>query len=156
TQECVRMDVAIAVFARAALRQLTADVLAGTITAPPADILVADFHASVRDGSRAFVRAPHITGTTDGPGIEAVIVLRRLLERAYTGVVEADAGYLPLIEQIIAQGSLSERIRARLEPHAQSETALRRALREVYRELSDCLLSNEPWQGRNVTTPPQT
>jgi glutathione synthase/RimK-type ligase-like ATP-grasp enzyme/gamma-glutamyl:cysteine ligase YbdK (ATP-grasp superfamily) len=156
TQECVRLDVAIAVFARAALRQLTAEVLAGTLTPPPADILVADFHACVRDGSRALVRAPHITGTTDGPGIEADAVLRALLERAYVGVVDADAGYLPLIEQIIAQGTLSERIRARLEPHAQSETALRRALREVYRELADCLLSNEPWQHRGMTTPPKT
>jgi gamma-glutamyl:cysteine ligase YbdK (ATP-grasp superfamily) len=153
TQECVRMDVAICVFARAALRRLTAEVLDGSITPPPADTLVADFHACVRDGSRALVRAPHITGITDGPGVEVAAVLRGLLERAYAGVVEADAGYLPLIEPIIAHGTLSERIRVRLEPHAQSETALRRALREVYRELADCLLSNEPWPGRSITAP---
>jgi glutathione synthase/RimK-type ligase-like ATP-grasp enzyme/gamma-glutamyl:cysteine ligase YbdK (ATP-grasp superfamily) len=153
TQECVRMDVAICSFARAALRRLTAEVLDGSITPPPVDTLVADFHACVRAGSRALVRAPHITGVTDGPGVEVAAVLRGLLERAYDGVVEADAGYLPLIEPIIAHGTLSERIRARLEPHAQSETALRRALREVYRELADCLLSNEPWQGRSLAAP---
>jgi gamma-glutamyl:cysteine ligase YbdK (ATP-grasp superfamily) len=153
TQECVRMDVAIAVFARAALRQLTSELLAGALTAPPADTLVADFHACVRDGSRARVLAPHITGMTDGPGVEAAVVLRALLARAHTAVTAADADYLPLIEQIIEHGSLSERIRARLEPHAQSETALRRALREVYGELAECLLSNEPWQGRRLTEP---
>ncbi|HSK17573.1 MAG TPA: glutamate-cysteine ligase family protein [Longimicrobiales bacterium] len=154
TQECVRMDVAIAVFTRAALRQLTTEVLAGTITPPPSDTLVADFHECVRDGSRALVRAPHITGITDGPGVGVTTVLRSLLERSYAAVEEGDSGYLPLIEQIIAQGTLSERIRARLEPHAESETALRRALREVYRELADCLLSNEPWQGRSLTVTP--
>ncbi|MBR9988218.1 MAG: RimK-like ATPgrasp N-terminal domain-containing protein [Gemmatimonadetes bacterium] len=153
TQECVRMDVAITVFARAALQQLTGEVLAGTIKPPPVDTLVEDFHACVRDGTRAFVRAPHLTGTTDGAGVAAVVVLRDLLERAHRSVVARDAGYLPLVEQVIAQGSLSERIRARLEPHALSETALRRALREVYRELADCLISNEPWHGRGVSEP---
>jgi gamma-glutamyl:cysteine ligase YbdK (ATP-grasp superfamily) len=148
TQECVRMDVAISVFTRAALRQLTAEVLAGKLVPPPADTLVADFHACVRDGSRALVRAPHITGTTDGPGVAIRTVLDALLERARTAVVKEDTGYLADIESIIANGTLSERIRARLEPHAQSETALRRALRDVYRELADCLLSNEPWSGR--------
>ena len=150
TQECVHMDVAISVFARAALRQLTDEVLDGSITPPPLDTLVADFHACVRDGSRARVRAPHITGVTDGAGVGVGEVLRALLERAQRGVEDADSSYLARIEQIMQQGTLSERIRARLEPHAQSETALRRALREVYRELADCLLSNEPWQGRSA------
>jgi glutathione synthase/RimK-type ligase-like ATP-grasp enzyme/gamma-glutamyl:cysteine ligase YbdK (ATP-grasp superfamily) len=153
TQECVRMDIAIAVFTRAVLSRLTSDVLAGTVALPPTDTLVADFHACVRDGSRALVRAPHITGVTDGPGVPVGTVLSALLERADDGVVKEDAGYLPLIAQIIEHGTLSERIRLRLEPHAQSETALRRALRDVYRELADCLLSNEPWRGRAATEP---
>ena len=152
TQECVRMDVAISVFTRAALRQLTNEVLAGSIVVPPADTLVADFQACVRDGSRAMVRAPHLTGITDGAGVSVGEVLRELLQRAHAAVVERDAAYLTLVEQIVQQGTLSERIRARLEPHVQSETALRRALREVYRELADCLLSNEPWHGREAST----
>jgi hypothetical protein len=135
------------------LSRLTSDVLAGTVALPPTDTLVADFHACVRDGSRALVRAPHITGVTDGPGVPVGTVLSALLERADDGVVKEDAGYLPLIAQIIEHGTLSERIRLRLEPHAQSETALRRALRDVYRELADCLLSNEPWRGRAATEP---
>lgn len=150
TQECVRMDVAISVFTRAVLRQLTNEVLDGSITLPSTDTLVADFHACVRDGSRALVRAPHITGITDGAGVSVGTVLRSLLERAQRAVVAEDASYLALIEQIVSTGTLSERIRARLEPHAQSETALRRALREVYRELADCLISNEPWGGRGT------
>jgi hypothetical protein len=153
TQECVRMDVAISVFTRAVLRKLTNEVLAGTLTLPPLDTLVADFHACVRDGSRALVRAPHITGVTDGPGAPVRTVLQSLLERGHEGVVAEDRDYLPLIAQTIEHGTLSERIRVRLEPHAQSETALRRALRDVYRELADCLLTNEPWHGRVTNVP---
>lgn len=148
------MDVAISVFTRAALRQLTGAVLDGSIAVPPADTLVADFQACVRDGSRAMVRAPHLTGITDGAGVSVAEVLHGLLQRAHTGVPDGDAAYLTLVEQIVQQGTLSERIRAWLEPHAQSETALRRALREVYRELSDCLLSNEPWRGRATSAAP--
>ena len=153
TQECVRMDVAISVFTRAVLRTLTSDVLAGTVTPPPLDTLVADFHACVRDGSRALVRAPHFTGVTDGPGASVRTVLQSLLERSHEGVVAEDRDYLPLIAQTIEHGTLSERIRVRLEPHAHSETALRRALRDVYRELADCLLTNEPWPGRVTNLP---
>jgi glutathione synthase/RimK-type ligase-like ATP-grasp enzyme/gamma-glutamyl:cysteine ligase YbdK (ATP-grasp superfamily) len=152
TQECVRMDVAISVFARAALRDLTRAVLEARVVPPPTDTLVADFHACVRDGSAALVRAPHLTGVTDGPGTRVGDVLRMLRERAERAVPVEDAGYLQLIDTIIEQGPLSERIRARLEPHAGSETALRRALREVYRELSECLVSNEPWAGRAAVT----
>jgi glutathione synthase/RimK-type ligase-like ATP-grasp enzyme/gamma-glutamyl:cysteine ligase YbdK (ATP-grasp superfamily) len=148
TQECVRMDVAISVFTRAALRELTRLVLEGALVPPPVDTLVADFHACVRDGSRALVRAPHLGGMTDGAGISVRSVLTTLLDHARRGVVPQDAPYLDLVEGIIEQGPLSERIRARLEPHARSETALRRALRDVYRELADCLIANEPWHGR--------
>jgi glutathione synthase/RimK-type ligase-like ATP-grasp enzyme/gamma-glutamyl:cysteine ligase YbdK (ATP-grasp superfamily) len=151
TQECVTMDVAISVFARAALSELTADVLAGRLAGPPTDVLVADFHACVRDGSRARVHAPHLGGEMDG-SVEVRTILRGLLERARRGVADADASYLDAVERIIEEGTLSERIRARLEPHAGSETALRRALKEVYAELGESLVRNEPWAGRAVTS----
>jgi glutathione synthase/RimK-type ligase-like ATP-grasp enzyme/gamma-glutamyl:cysteine ligase YbdK (ATP-grasp superfamily) len=147
TQECVRMDVAIAVFAHAALRALTAEVLEGRIPLPPHEALVADFEACITDGSRATVLAPHvIPGPVDGGGVRRV--LEALLERA-RGVARRDeAGYLDLVDGIIEQGTLSERIRARLEPAGGSAGTMHAALREVYAELADCLISNEPWAGR--------
>ncbi|CAN5662221.1 hypothetical protein BH23GEM9_BH23GEM9_24080 [soil metagenome] len=159
TQECVRMDVAIAVFARAALRQLTADVLARRIILPPHHVLITDFEACVRDGSGATVRAPHLRRYGDGGdggdggmgdwgdvGVRGV--LKALLERSRGQVSSDDAGYLTLVDDIIRQGTLSERIRRRLEPHTSSDDALRTELRRVYTELAECLVSNQPWAGR--------
>jgi glutathione synthase/RimK-type ligase-like ATP-grasp enzyme/gamma-glutamyl:cysteine ligase YbdK (ATP-grasp superfamily) len=146
TQECVRMDVAITVFVRAALRALTDEVLAGRIEVPAHHVLVADFEACIRDGSRATVMAPHLSG---GPG-PVRQVLSSLLERAQRCVSTGEADYLRLVEDIVAQGTLSERIRARLEPFAGSDNAFRDALRGVYSELADCLVSNEPWTGRRA------
>jgi glutathione synthase/RimK-type ligase-like ATP-grasp enzyme/gamma-glutamyl:cysteine ligase YbdK (ATP-grasp superfamily) len=148
TQECVKMDVAIAVFARAALRQLTAEILAGTLEPPSHDALVEDFEACVRAGSAAVVRAPHLVGDCDEPCIGVQSVLEVLLERARRSVVEEDAGYLDLIEDIIRHGTLSERIRARLEPFAGSGEPFAAELRNVYGELAACLVANEPWSGR--------
>jgi glutathione synthase/RimK-type ligase-like ATP-grasp enzyme/gamma-glutamyl:cysteine ligase YbdK (ATP-grasp superfamily) len=145
TQECVRMDVAIATFARAALRRLTQEVLDGSITLPPHDVLVADFEACVRDGSAAAVRAPHIVSDSC-VGVRAV--LDSLMERAHGGSSTEEAGYLALVEDVLASGSLSERIRQRLELHTGSDEALRRELGVVYAELAECLVSNQPWIGR--------
>jgi glutathione synthase/RimK-type ligase-like ATP-grasp enzyme/gamma-glutamyl:cysteine ligase YbdK (ATP-grasp superfamily) len=153
TQECVRMDVAIAAFARAALRALTTDVLHGTISIPSHHVLVADFEACIRDGSRATVMAPHLAPGAEGMPVSAV--LRSLLERAAAVIEEDEASYLGLIEDIVANGTLSERIRARLEPFPDSTDDFRRALREVYSELADCLERNEPWQGRQTEVPLQ-
>jgi glutathione synthase/RimK-type ligase-like ATP-grasp enzyme/gamma-glutamyl:cysteine ligase YbdK (ATP-grasp superfamily) len=145
TQECVRMDVAIAAFARAALRDLTRDVLEGRVALPPHETLVADLEACIRDGSRADVAAPHLGLAGPAPVREA---LQALMERAQRSAGREDAGYLAHVDDIIAHGTLSERIRARLEPHAGSGESLRRALREVYGELADCLVDNRPWSGR--------
>jgi glutathione synthase/RimK-type ligase-like ATP-grasp enzyme/gamma-glutamyl:cysteine ligase YbdK (ATP-grasp superfamily) len=149
TQECVKLDVAIAVFTRAALRQLTAEVLSGAIEPPPHDALVADFEACVAAGSAAVVRAPHLVGDCGGePCIGVRSVLDALMERARRAVTDEDAGYLGLVDDIIVQGTLSERIRARLEPLAGSGEPFMAGLREVYTELAACLVSNEPWSGR--------
>jgi glutathione synthase/RimK-type ligase-like ATP-grasp enzyme/gamma-glutamyl:cysteine ligase YbdK (ATP-grasp superfamily) len=147
TQECVRMDAAIAVFARAALRHLTTEVLAGRLAPPGHDVLVSDFLACVRDGSAAQVVAPHLRDGERGAS-DVRLVLRGLMEHVRQHTGDEDAGYLPLVDGIIEHGSLSERIRARLEPHAAADATLRPALREVYGELADCLERNEPWRGR--------
>jgi glutamate---cysteine ligase / carboxylate-amine ligase len=148
TQECVKMDVAISVFTRAALQALTDEVMLGRIEAPAHHVLVADFEACIRDGSRATVMAPHLVDGAGGAPVREV--LEGLLERARGAVSRQDAPYLPLLDGILEDGTLSERIRARLEPHAGSDEAFRSELREVYRELADCLVSNEPWSARRA------
>jgi glutathione synthase/RimK-type ligase-like ATP-grasp enzyme/gamma-glutamyl:cysteine ligase YbdK (ATP-grasp superfamily) len=149
TQECVHMDIAIAAFTRAALRLLTADVLAGRVVVPPHDLLVMDFEACVRDGMAATVAAPHLPPAAGTAGAAPVReVLTGLLHRARGAVPPEEAGYLQLVSGIIADGSLSERIRARLAPHASSPDRFAAELRRVYGELADCLIRNEPWTGR--------
>jgi glutathione synthase/RimK-type ligase-like ATP-grasp enzyme/gamma-glutamyl:cysteine ligase YbdK (ATP-grasp superfamily) len=153
TQECVKMDVAVSVFARAALQALTGEVLAGRLAPPSHQLLVADFEACIRDGSRATVMAPHL-GAGDG-GAPVRQILAALLERASAFVTGREAAYLPLVEGIVENGTLSEGIRARLQPLAGSgEAAFRGALRDVYRELADCLAGNQPWAGRREKETP--
>ena len=148
TQECVRMDVAITVFARAALRSLTKDVLAGRIETPTHDALVADMEDCVRDAGAAMVRAPHLVDGSDEAGVPVRVVLRSLMDRARRCVPSDEAEYLDLVDAIIEQGSLAERIRARLLPLAGDDAAFRTELRTVWGELADCLVRNEPWAGR--------
>lgn len=149
TQECVRMDVAIAVFVRAALKHLTARVAAGKLPPAAHDAMVADFRACIRDGSEARVAAPHLPLPREGDGLVPVrAVLRHLLEPARRAVRRDEAPYLDLVARVIEAGTLSERIRAALAPHAADATAFRAALRRVYRELMDALEANEPWSGR--------
>ena len=160
------MDVAISVFVRAALASLTRDVLAGRIAPPPHHVLVADLEACVRDGSASFVRAPHlvemaaltagangsITARSRDEADERVsvrVALDALVARAHEHVPATDSSYLELVEDIIAQGSLSERIRSRLQPLAGTD-AFTTELRTVYHELAGCLVRNEPWHGRRT------
>jgi glutathione synthase/RimK-type ligase-like ATP-grasp enzyme/gamma-glutamyl:cysteine ligase YbdK (ATP-grasp superfamily) len=149
-QECVRMDVAMAVFARAALRHLARRIQEGRLTLPEHRLLVADFRTTVRDGSRARVIAPHFTGLERGDDGRAEVreVLLGLLEDVRRAVRRGESAYLHLVERVIRSGSLSERIRLELEPTRDDEEALRRELRRVYGELADCLERNEPWAGR--------
>jgi hypothetical protein len=52
---------------------------------------------------------------------------------------------------VIETGTLSERIRAVLLPHAQApDEEFTEAARRVYIELMDCLEANEPWRGRGL------
>jgi glutathione synthase/RimK-type ligase-like ATP-grasp enzyme/gamma-glutamyl:cysteine ligase YbdK (ATP-grasp superfamily) len=146
TQECVRMDVAVAVFVRSALKFLTARVRAGRVRLPEHAVLVRDFRACIRDGSRARVEAPHLTGPA-----EARDALRALLEGARRAVRRDEAPYLDLAARMIETGSLSERIRAELAPVADAEDEVfTEAARRIYIELMDCLEANEPWVRRGL------
>jgi hypothetical protein len=76
-------------------------------------------------------------------------VLRALLHGARAHVPLNESRYLDLIENIIETGTLSERIRAELEPIAHKpREEFREAVRHVYIQLADCLEANEPWEKR--------
>jgi glutathione synthase/RimK-type ligase-like ATP-grasp enzyme/gamma-glutamyl:cysteine ligase YbdK (ATP-grasp superfamily) len=146
TQECVKMDVAIAAFTKLALQYLTHELLAERIVLPDHDLLVADFHETIRKGSLAQVRAPHLPGAGPRPVRE---VLAKLLDGARSFSGPGDDRYLNLVHKIIETGTLSEHIRRELEPVAnKSPEEFREAVRQVYIQLADCLDANEPWERR--------
>jgi glutathione synthase/RimK-type ligase-like ATP-grasp enzyme/gamma-glutamyl:cysteine ligase YbdK (ATP-grasp superfamily) len=150
TQECVRMDVAVAVLARSALKHFAERVMAGGVHLPPHGVLVSDFRAAVRNGGAARVLAPHFAEVErDADGRAGVRdVLRAILDAARRTVRRDEATYLELAARVIETGSLSERIRAELEPFAADDEAFTDHARRVYIELMDCLEANEPWRRR--------
>ena len=152
TQECVKMDVAVAVFVRAALKSLTSRILAGRVDLPPHDLLVEDFRATIRHGSGAVVAAPHFDLDRDETGRTDVrAVLRALLEGARKEVRADEEKYLDLAARVIETGSLSERIRAALLPFGDAaDEEFTEVARKIYIELMDCLEANEPWAGRGL------
>ncbi len=146
TQECVRMDCAIASFTRAALRWL-APRAGDPSVLPPHGLLVQDFRAVVAEGSNARVRAPHLL-PDGGTARDALgVVLAGCREHA----PREEQPYLDLVADVIREGSLSERMAAFLRPHADDPEALARVTRRLYEDLSECLVDNRPWAGRNLS-----
>jgi gamma-glutamyl:cysteine ligase YbdK (ATP-grasp superfamily) len=155
TQECPRMDVAVAAFVRGTLARLVRRLQAGDLELPPHAVLVDDYRRTVAEGTAAPVAAPHLRG----PGLPAAPqpvpageLLASLLDgarRELTRLRPVHGGdetpYLDLVAERLAGGNLSERIRARLAPVAAARR--REALREVYGELAVCLDANRPWAG---------
>jgi hypothetical protein len=127
-------------------------VKAGRIVLPPHPLLVEDFRACIRDGSRALVTAPHLPGDRDAEGrTHARDVLRSLLDGARRAVRRDEAEYLDLAGRMIESGSLSERIRAELAPYADADDEqFTEAARRIYIELADSLDANVPWHGRGL------
>lgn len=151
TQECVKLDVAVAVFVRAVLRSLARSVVRRRTPFPPYAMLVQDFHATVLHGSQARVRANHLARglARDAEGMIPVKqVLHSLLERARRSARRDEEEYLELMGRMIASGTLSERIRDVLLPAASDEERFTETARRIYIELADCLDANEPWSGR--------
>lgn len=152
TQECVKLDAAIAAFVRGALRHLTRRILRGAIELPPHEVLVADFRAAVRDGSAARVAAPHLDAERCADGTTATrAVLRGLLVGAGEAARKDELEYMEMVGRVIETGSLSERIRAALRPYESgADEDFTEAARRIYIELMDCLEANEPWRGRGL------
>jgi gamma-glutamyl:cysteine ligase YbdK (ATP-grasp superfamily) len=143
TQECPRMDVAVAAFVRGALARLVRRLEAGDVELPEHRCLVADYEAVVAEGTAARVAAPHLAPA--GRGASAGEVLAALLDGARDELAAEERPYLDLVAERLAGGNLSERIRRRLEPVP--EARLAGAIRELYGDLADHLAANRVWRG---------
>ncbi|MGE0788206.1 MAG: glutamate-cysteine ligase family protein [Sandaracinaceae bacterium] len=149
SQECPKMDVAIAAFVRGALYDLSVDLTRGRLALPDHQKLVHDLKQCVKHGSKARVLAPHVLGIDrDADGLAWVgDVTAAMLSRAERRLRRTERAYLEIIDAIRTQGTLSERIAARISASATpNETA-----RETYDQLCDCLRQGRPWRGREDT-----
>lgn len=147
-QECVKMDVAIAVFIRRAAMALVRALQEGRMQLPDHALLVEDYDACVLHGRAGRVLAPHLIpgGRASGGTVPAEAALRALLELAGRDASASESAYLHLVESRVRGGNLSERIRAEVERHSPTDAARLDAMRGVYGELAQCLLANTPWQ----------
>lgn len=152
-QECIKMDMAIAAFTRAALRGLTERITKGELELPPHAVMVDDFRAVVRDGTNAHVRAPHLCkrrARDEGGRVEVRHALRELLALARRKARADEEEYLDIVERVIERGNLSECIARTLQPFTDDDEAFLDAARRVYIQLSECLIENRPWSGRGL------
>lgn len=131
-QECVRSDVALACFIRAALRGLSAD----KSELLPHGVLVKDFNAVIKDGLYARVSSSH--------GKTAQQVCQYYLKVAMENADSDEKKYLPLVKRRIEEGNLSELILSRVERRAE-KTSFREAVIGIYSTLIKNLRNNEPF-----------
>jgi gamma-glutamyl:cysteine ligase YbdK (ATP-grasp superfamily) len=131
-QECIKSDVALSCFVRAALRGLMAEHAEPL----PHQLLVKDFNSVIADGLNAKVLHPE--GTT------ARQVCQYLFNVASENAEEDEKKYLWIIQKRIENGSLSDIIRARVVKKAQ-KTNLEEAIISVYSTLINRLANNQPY-----------
>jgi gamma-glutamyl:cysteine ligase YbdK (ATP-grasp superfamily) len=131
-QECIKSDVALSCFVRAALRGL----ISGEPEFLPHELLVSDFNSVLTNGLRANVLNPH--------GPKARHVCQYLLELAFANADKDERKYLPLIKKRIENGSLSDVIRQNILKKAQRADFME-AIVEVYSTLIKCLATNQPY-----------
>jgi len=146
TQECVKADVAVAVYVRAVLRWMVQVMEEERMDLPPHAALVRDFDRVIRHGRNANVEAPHVVRQRARRRITAVEVLDWLLDRARGAVSAEERPYLRLVADRLREGNLSERIARRVRRDAPRGGSRRReAIRRTYEELADCLERNVLW-----------
>jgi hypothetical protein len=131
-QECVKSDVALACFVRAALRGL----LASGAELLPHEILVKDFRTVIKDGLYARVSSPN--------GKTARQVCQHYFNIATEHADEHEKKYLWLVKRRIEEGNLSELIRAKVQARA-CKTSFQEAIVDVYSTLIKCLRNNQPF-----------
>jgi gamma-glutamyl:cysteine ligase YbdK (ATP-grasp superfamily) len=131
-QECIKSDVALSCFIRAALKGLVAK----KAELLPHDLLVRDFNAVIREGLNAKVSNPH--------GKTAKQVCRAYLDLAHEYADADEKRYLWLVDKRLETGSLSEIILDRVLRRAE-KTSFHEAIVNIYSTLIKCLSNNEPY-----------
>jgi hypothetical protein len=131
-QECVKSDVALSCFIRTVLTGLmekSAELL-------PHEILTRDFQSVVSDGLGARLQNPH--------GKTAREIALSLLRIAFKNASKEEKKYLPIIQERITNGNLSEIVRKRVQVRGQ-KTDFREAILNVYSKLVESLIDNRPY-----------
>jgi gamma-glutamyl:cysteine ligase YbdK (ATP-grasp superfamily) len=131
-QECIKSDVALACFVRAALRGL----IASNVELLSHDVLVKDFNNVIKEGLNAQVLSSH--------GKTARQVCQYYLKIAMENATEDEKKYLWLVKKRIEEGNLSELIRKRVLRRAQ-KTSFHESIIDVYSTLIKCLMDNQPY-----------
>jgi gamma-glutamyl:cysteine ligase YbdK (ATP-grasp superfamily) len=131
-QECIKSDVALSCFVRAALRGM----IASKAELLPHDLLVKDFNRIVKKGLSAHVSSPH--------GKTARQVCQHYLNLAYSNADEDEKKYLWIINKRLENGCLSEIIRNRVLNRAE-KTDFHEAVINIYSTLIKCLFDNDPY-----------
>jgi len=146
TQECVRMDIAVACFVRSALRLMVRWLREERLRLPEHAMLVDDFRRVVESGSKARVAASHLREALRFATREPrpVPILRALLGECAAATPASERPYLGMVEERLRRGNLSERMRARLE-RVRGDGRRAESIRSMYEELAQCLVANTPW-----------
>lgn len=131
-QECVKSDVALSCFIRAALRGL----MAQKAKLLPHDLLVHDFNEVIKDGLNAKVLSPD--------GKTAKQVCQSYLDLAEAYADEDEKRYLWLVKKRLENGSLSQTILKQVLRRAE-KTDLHEAIVDIYSTLVKYLYNNEPY-----------
>ncbi len=131
-QECVKSDVALSCFIRAALRWMIHE----TVKPLPHETLVKDFNSIIKEGLDTKVLNPN--------GSTARHVCLHIFKKALNYATEEERKYLPIILKRIERGSLSEIIRERVLEKTK-KTDFKEAVIDVYSKLIKSLASNEPY-----------
>jgi gamma-glutamyl:cysteine ligase YbdK (ATP-grasp superfamily) len=131
-QECIKSDVALSCYIRAAMRGL----MAGKVELLPRELLLQDFNNVVKDGLNAQVQNPN--------GKTARQVCQHYLRVAEENTDSDEKKYLWLIKKRLDEGNLSEIIRKNVLQKAQN-LGFHEATRKVYSKLISCLRNNEPY-----------
>jgi gamma-glutamyl:cysteine ligase YbdK (ATP-grasp superfamily) len=131
-QECVKSDVALACFVRAALRGML--VTGAELSSH--ELLVQDFNAIIKDGLKAKTNSPH--------GKTSQQVCQHYLNLAQKHADADEKKYLLLIKRRIEEGNLSEVVRKRVLSRA-AKTSFHEAITDIYPILIKCLADNQPY-----------
>lgn len=131
-QECIKSDVALSCFIKAAATGL----LKENAETLPHETLVKDFQSIMKAGLNAKTMYPY--------GQTARQVCRHLYETAWENASEEEKEYLSIIERRIENGNLSETILENVRKRA-GKTDLKEAILHVYLSLTKSLRDNQPY-----------